>query len=208
MVELQREANLRVRDHAFVQKQVVGGDLAAVPDDPLDLFSADGAQTANTAPHRNACPAQRKQPAQPFRKGMAARPDAAEVAERGMVVFVRCRLEERRRRRAGACQLQRSEIKEGALAREHDAPVRHEVGSLQQDLRRAHRHDAGQYPARDRHRPLDRAGREQDAPGIDRVACAIACQGQHAVRVDMPDRRRRAVAGAARPQRRDEGLTR
>ena len=44
---------------------------------------------------------------------------------------------------------------------------------------------------------------EQEGPG-GQIYRAI----EHAVRVDMPDRRRRAVAGAARPQRRDEGLTR
>ncbi len=48
---------------------------------------------------------------------------------------------------------------------QHLRPVGHRVRGLQHDLRRARAHDARQGPARDRHRPLHRAGRHDQAAG-------------------------------------------
>ena len=74
---------------------------------------------------------------------------------------------------AGTGELQRNEVKQRPLAGEHRPALRHQIGGLQQDLRRARGHHPGQGPARDRDRPLDRAGRQQDAARRHRVAAVL-----------------------------------
>ena len=120
---------------------------------------------------------------------------------------MRRRFEQSQRRRAGPRQLQRREIKKRSLAGQHGAPVGHQIGRLEQDLRRPNRHDARQGPARDRHRPLDRSGRKQDPPRRDGVAHPVGRERERAVGVNVPHRRRRAVLGAAGAQRGRERLT-
>jgi len=40
VAQLQGEAHLHVRDHAFVQEKMIGGELAAFPGNSLDVFAA------------------------------------------------------------------------------------------------------------------------------------------------------------------------
>jgi len=52
--QLQGEADLDVRDHPFVQKEVIGGELAALPDDTVDPPLPDRPDPAHAAPDRHA----------------------------------------------------------------------------------------------------------------------------------------------------------
>ena len=57
-----------------MQKQVLGGDLTAIPDYPLEPRPAERAQAAHPAPHRDARAADAKHQTQPLEDSMAARP--------------------------------------------------------------------------------------------------------------------------------------
>ena len=57
----------------------------------------------------------------------------------------------------------------GPVPARTSAALGHAGPRLQQRLRGTRRHHAGQGPARDRERPLERAGREDDAPRLDQA---------------------------------------
>jgi hypothetical protein len=102
------------------------------------------------------------------------------------VILQRRRFEQRYRRRAGARELRRDEVEERSLSRQHGAAFRDEVGRFHQDLRRAGPHDAGERPPRDRDRPLEGAGGEQDSVCRQHLAAAVAFEVERAVGIDMP----------------------
>jgi hypothetical protein len=186
MPQLQGEAHLNVRDDAFVQKQMIGSELAAVPRDALEAALPDRTQPAHPAPDRNAGASDREDQTQSFRQDPAARPDLVELPRRREMILPWRRLEQRNRRRAGACELRGDEVEKRSLASQHGAAFRDEVGRFQQDLRRAGRHDAGERPSRDRDRPLESAGGEQDSVGRQHLAAAVALEIESAVGIDVP----------------------
>ena len=54
VTQLQGEAHLHIRDHALVQEEMISGELAAFPGDPLDASQPDSPQPAHAASDRNA----------------------------------------------------------------------------------------------------------------------------------------------------------
>ncbi len=208
MLQLQAKADLRVGDHPFVQKQMVGGDLAAVPGDRLQPASAERAQPAHRAPDRDAGMPDTNDRRQPLGQQMPAGPGRADPPGGGVVIGVRRGFEHCRRRRAGARELKRDQIEEWPLPGQHRPPFGHEVGGLEENLRGADRHHSRQGPTRDRHRALDRAGRQQDFPGGDGLAGSRGGQRQRAAEgtggIDVPYRRPRPIVRLARTQRRHE----
>ena len=126
--QLQGEAHLDVRDDAFVQKQMIGSELAAVPGDALEAALPDRAQPAHPAPDRDAGASRREDQTQSFRQHPTARPDAVELPRRGEVILQGRRLEQRNRRRAGARELRRDEVEKRSLSRQHGAAFRDEIG--------------------------------------------------------------------------------
>ena len=202
--QLQGEADLHVRDHALVQKQMIGGELAAVPGDALEAALPDRAQPAHPAPDRDAgAPQPRKSDPIPWPASDGpARPRRAAAPRRGNSPAASSRAARSAARRRGRAAPR--EIEKRSLSGQHGAAFRDEVGGLQQDLRRAGGHDPGQGPSRDRDRPLDGAGREQDAARRQHLAAAVALEVESAVGIDMPERRSRPVLDAAGAERRGQ----
>jgi hypothetical protein len=169
-----------------MQKQMIGGELAAVPRNTFEAALPDRAQPEDPAPDRNAGASHRENQTQSFREHPAARPNLVELSRRREVILQGRRFEQRYRRCAGARELRGDEVEERSLSGQHGAAFRDEVGRFQQDLRCARPHDAGERPSRDRDRPLKGAGGEQDSVRRQHLAAAVVFEVERAVGVDMP----------------------
>ncbi len=89
--------------------------------------------------------------------------EAGQVAQRPRSVLVRRGVEDGVDPHARVEVLPCDQPHQRPRAREDDAPLGNESGRLEQGLRRARRHDAGQRPSGDREGTLDRSGGEDHA---------------------------------------------
>ncbi len=194
------------RDALMQQQRVDGKPRLAVAEDAighlLDAIAASGRQRHHAAHHLHAA-LHLAQQAEAL-GGIGREEEARQMRQRRGPVARGRRIEQRRDLGAGAQILRGDQPEQRSRAGQHDLALGRQARGLQQDLRRAAGHDAGQGPARDREGTLQRAGGEDDVARLDQARGARHGDPDLALPREAPDRGARHVLRAALPERLDE----